>query len=100
MRPSGLGQFWGAEFENAWYTGCGRGLQPRFGDLNLVFPPNGAKTKIAQLKRKTNHTVLSVGYLSNFGVLSSVHASRLAVGAVFSLVSRLKDYFGAKTISS
>ena len=21
MRPSGHGQFWGAEFENGWYTG-------------------------------------------------------------------------------
>ena len=30
MKPSELGQFWGAEFENRWYTGRGRGLQPRF----------------------------------------------------------------------
>ena len=30
MKPSELGQFWGAEFENRWYTECGRGLQPRF----------------------------------------------------------------------
>ena len=29
---SGFGQFWGAEFENRWYTGNGRGLQPRIGD--------------------------------------------------------------------
>ena len=32
MGKSGLGQFWGAEFENRWYTGIGRGLQPRFRD--------------------------------------------------------------------
>ena len=31
MKPSELGQFLGAEFENRWYTECGRGLQPRFG---------------------------------------------------------------------
>ena len=31
MKPSELGQFWGAEFENRWYTEFGRGLQPRFG---------------------------------------------------------------------
>ena len=30
MRPSGLGQFWGAEFENGWYTGDGWGFQPHF----------------------------------------------------------------------
>jgi hypothetical protein len=32
MRPRGFGQFGGAEFENRWYTGFGRGLQPRFRD--------------------------------------------------------------------
>ena len=31
IKPSELGQFLGAEFENRWYTECGRGLQPRFG---------------------------------------------------------------------
>ena len=31
MKPSELGQFLGAEFENRWYTERGRGLQPRFG---------------------------------------------------------------------
>ena len=31
MKPSELGQFLGAEFENRWYTECGLGLQPRFG---------------------------------------------------------------------
>ena len=37
MGTSGLGQFWGAEFENRWYAGNGRGLQPRFGDLMSRF---------------------------------------------------------------
>lgn len=37
MGPSELGQFWGAEFENRWYTGNGRGLQPRFHDLKSRF---------------------------------------------------------------
>ena len=32
MGTSGLGQLWGAEFENRWYTGIGRGLQPRSRD--------------------------------------------------------------------
>ena len=39
MKPSELGQFWGAEFENRWYTGR---LKPRF----------DAKTLSARLKRK------------------------------------------------
>ena len=32
MASSELGQFWGAEFENRWYTDNGRGLQPLFHD--------------------------------------------------------------------
>ena len=37
MGPSELGQFWGAELKNRWYTGNGRGLQPRFHDLKSRF---------------------------------------------------------------
>ena len=40
MGPSELGQFWGAEFENRWYTDNGRGLQPLFHDLSLVLVKN------------------------------------------------------------
>ena len=38
-RPSGLSQFWGAEFENGWYTGDGWGFQPHF--RNLKKSPSG-----------------------------------------------------------
>ena len=37
MGMNEFGQFWGAEFENRWYTGNGRGLQPRFRDLMSRF---------------------------------------------------------------
>ena len=33
MRPSERSQFWGAEFENGWYTGVERGFQPHFRNL-------------------------------------------------------------------
>ena len=43
MRPSGLGQFWGAEFENGWYTGIGRGFQPHFCNLKSRSGENSLK---------------------------------------------------------
>ena len=43
MRPSGLGQFWGAEFENGWYTGVGRGCQPHFRNLKSRSGENSLK---------------------------------------------------------
>ena len=43
MRPSGLGQFWGAEFENGWYTGDGWGFQPHFHNLNSHSGENSLK---------------------------------------------------------
>ena len=30
MGPSALGQFWGAEFKQHWYTGVEWGFQPHF----------------------------------------------------------------------
>ena len=43
MRPSGLGQFWSAEFENGWYTGVGRGFQPHFRNLKSRSGKNSLK---------------------------------------------------------
>ena len=36
MGPSGLGQFWGAEFKDRWYTSIEWGFLPRFRDLKSL----------------------------------------------------------------
>ncbi len=56
---SELGQFWGAEFKNCWYTGVGRGLQPLFHVLLPRFHENSfnarKKYKIAVNLDKRGH---------------------------------------------
>ena len=49
MGPSVLGQFWGGEFENRWYTGNGQRHQPRFHELKSR---SGKKIICSRLKRK------------------------------------------------
>ena len=43
MRPRGVGQFWGAEFESSWYTGDGWGFQPHFRNLKPRSGENSLK---------------------------------------------------------
>ena len=43
MRPSGLGQFWGAEVENSWYTGDRWGFKPHFCNLKSRSSENSFK---------------------------------------------------------
>ena len=43
MRPSGLGQFWGAEFENGWDTGDGWGFYLHFRNLKSRSGENSLK---------------------------------------------------------
>ena len=43
MRPSGLGQFWGAEYENGRYTGDGWGSQPHFCNIKSSSGENNLK---------------------------------------------------------
>ena len=50
MRPSGLGQFWGAEFENGWYTGVGLGFQPHFRTLKSRSGENSLKVNKANCR--------------------------------------------------
>ena len=43
MRPSGLGQFWGADFENVCYTGDGWDFKPHFYNLKSRSGENNLK---------------------------------------------------------
>ena len=76
MKPSELGQFWGAEFENRWYTECGRGLEPRFGGKSLF---DAARNfSVVEFIKQVDQV--------NFGVLSSKIVGIQSVGGALSLV--------------
>ena len=61
MGSSVLGQFWGAEFENRWYTDNGRGHQPRFHDLESR---SGKKSHMFTIETKnTLETLINKDHL-------------------------------------
>ena len=92
MRPSGLGQFWGAEFENGWYTGVGRSFQPHFCNLKSRSGKNSLKVN----KAKRRGTLVNKDDLRYFVLLSIVTAVILPVGVVYGLVFMLEQLGFAK----
>ena len=58
--PGGLGQFWGAEFKNRWYTGDGRGLWPLF---HVLFPRFHVNSLDLRKKYKITISLDKRGYI-------------------------------------
>ena len=59
MRPSGLRQLWGAEFENGWYTGDGWGFQPHFRNLKSRSGENSLKVNKAKGRGDSGHRIVN-----------------------------------------